>query len=203
MSSPTPRFRVWCLPRSWGPSTITPVIRSRSEKSWYSVCSTRIPSFTRTFSPRSGRSLSVAASSRRYVNARTRSLGSIRLWRCQRSSAFWTWSWIAPSFGSSWRTRIGLGTGGRYFSVSSFVLLCVQGETLWVISPTCTCGVDGHDHPDGVVSCGPEIDDGLCEPGGTRAPGARGHEVVGQAAGGAAVIFGVAETPGLCVMTLL
>src|SRR5256885_9797266 len=88
---------------------MTPVIRRRSENAWNSTPSTRIVSVTRTFSPRSGRTLSDFTSSRRVVEARTRSPGSRRLWRCQRSSGFSTRILISPVFGSRWRTRIGSG----------------------------------------------------------------------------------------------
>src|SRR2546427_8995689 len=81
----------------------------RSENAWNSTPSTRIVSVTRTFSPRSGRTLSDFTSSRRVVEARTRSPGSRRLWRCHRSSGFSTRSLISPVFGSRWRTRIDLG----------------------------------------------------------------------------------------------
>src|SRR6266545_498007 len=64
-TSSTATFSVWCRPRSCGPSTMTPVIRRRSENAWNSTPSTRIVSVTRTFSPRSGRTLSVLTSSRR------------------------------------------------------------------------------------------------------------------------------------------
>src|SRR5207249_3328175 len=84
---------------------MTPETRSRSEKAWNSTSSTRIVSVTRTFSPRSGRSLSVFTSSRRYVEAQTRSPGWRRLWRCHRSSGFSTRTLISPVFGSRWRTR--------------------------------------------------------------------------------------------------
>src|SRR5438552_2979126 len=85
---------------------MTPVRRSRSEKGWNSTPSTRIMRVTRTFSPRSGRTLSVFTSSRRYVEARTRSPGRTKLWRCHRSSAFSTRSLISPVFGSRWSTRM-------------------------------------------------------------------------------------------------
>src|SRR2546430_16658001 len=81
----------------------------RSENAWNSTPSTRIVSVTRTFSPRSGRTLSDFTSSRRVVEARTRSPGSRRLWRCHRSSGFSTRSLISPVSGSRWRTRIDLG----------------------------------------------------------------------------------------------
>src|SRR6266699_820630 len=99
-------FSVWCRPRSCGPSTMTPVIRSRSENAWNSTPSTRIVSVTRTFSPRSGRTLYVLTSSRRYVDARTVSPSRTKLCRCHRSSAFSTRILISPVFGSRWRTRI-------------------------------------------------------------------------------------------------
>src|SRR6266568_3507567 len=72
----------------------------------FQAFSTRIVSVTRTFSPRSGRTLSVLTSSRRYVDARTVSPSRTKLCRCHRSSAFSTSILISPVFGSRWRTRI-------------------------------------------------------------------------------------------------
>src|SRR2546425_6502285 len=92
---------------------MTPVIRRRSENAWNSTLSTRIVRVTWTFSPRSGRSLSVLPSSRRYVEARTRSPGRTRLCKCHKSSAFSTRTLISPVLGSRWRTRMFRGPWSR------------------------------------------------------------------------------------------